>query len=145
MKYYENEISLGILDDLVKKTIQSLVSDHCYLSVHREELASYEFILTERLYHDIQKLFQQLDENGNVQLFYTSFFSTITFEPLKYFPNLSYEMATLLCTRLADSLLEFYQKPQHSVQNQPTPLSLPENDSLEYLAGYVIHKLLKKN
>lgn len=101
-------------------------------------------MITERLYHDTQKLYQKLDENGNAQRFYSNFFSTIVFEPLKYFPNLSHEMSTLLCTRLADSLLEFYKKPLQSVQNQPKALSKPENDSLEYLAGYVIHKLLKK-
>ena len=133
-----------MLDNLVKDTIKSLVLDNCYLHEHREELRNYKFIITECLYHDARKLFQKLDEDGNTEKFYSSYFSIITSNPLKYFPSLSHQMATLLSIRLADHLLEHYKQPQQSVQNQPRFLSKPEINGLQYLAGYVIHKMLKK-
>ena len=143
-KYYENELSSDAIIEIVKEIQCYISSDECYSEDIRKEVKNFKFMMTEKLYIDARKLFQKLDETGNGEQFYNSFYNTVVTNSQMYFPDLSDSVATLFCINLADRILNFYKRPQHVASIQPKQLTKSEFDGLHYLAGYVVHKLLKK-
>ena len=62
-----------------------------------------------------------------------------------YFKGLRPQLCTFVATRLADKVLHFSQKEPNSTKLSHTnPISEREHNGLQYLAGYVVFKLLKK-
>ena len=53
-------------------------------------------------------------------------------------------MATLVTKRLADKLLHHAKGPTELPQEQPAVISCRELSGLQYLAGYVVYKFMKK-
>ena len=143
-KYYENDLSVDVLFESIKDIQKSMSTDECYTEVLRNESKNFEFMMTERLYLDTRKLFKKLDEKGNGEQFYSNFYSTIVSNAPAYFPDVTSSLATLLSTNLADKIFQFYKRPQLSVGKQPDQLTKPEFDGLQYLSGYVVHKLMRK-
>eukprot|EP00795_Rhopilema_esculentum_P007262 gene7262-12949_t len=95
------------------------------------------------LKEEILKIYQSLKRNGDAEKFYSAFYSLIVKNAKKYFSQLEMPVCTILASQLADKILAFYKKP---VQ-QPVvvkPISEREFDGLQYLAGYVIHSLVRK-
>lgn len=116
----------------------------------RDELRSYNYstsqqeITTEFL--EIQNLYNRLAKSGNAERFYACFYSTIVINAVKHFEGLSRNAATLLSTKVADCMLAHSKK---RVENDtcvlPTKLSDEETAGLQYIGGYVLHKLHKKH
>ena len=65
----------------------------------------------------------------------------------RFFRGLSRNAATLLSTKVADSLVAFSKKQREKPEktNSITPLTEREIAGLQYLGGYVLHKLHKKH
>ena len=62
-----------------------------------------------------------------------------------YFKGLKPQLCTFVATRLADKVLHFSHKEPNSTKLSHTnPISEREHNGLQYLAGYVVFKLLKK-
>ena len=62
-----------------------------------------------------------------------------------YFKGLRPQLCTLVATRLADKVLHFsHNEPNSTKLSHTNPISERENNGLQYLAGYVVFKLLKK-
>ena len=53
-------------------------------------------------------------------------------------------MCTLLTTKTADNLFCYFKRPIQFAHEEPTPISEKEIGGLQYLAGYVVKKLLKR-
>ena len=49
-----------------------------------------------------------------------------------------------LSTNLAGKIFQFYKKLPLGNSKQPDQLKKPEYDGLQYLSGYVVHKLMRK-
>ena len=60
-----------------------------------------------------------------------------------YFHNLEFPMCTLLATRLGDKILSYYKKP---TEQPAVAKNIREQEigSLQYLAGYVVHSIVRK-
>lgn len=86
----------------------------------------------------------------NAEQFYKLYFSSIVVNATKYFHGLKAPMCTLLAQTLADVLLAEIvkkirgDKDDHQVPLKSAPITEMEMDALQYLAGYVVSKLLKK-
>ena len=65
----------------------------------------------------------------------------------RFFRGLSRNAATLLSTKVADGLVAFCKKQREKPEkiNSTTPLKEIEIADLQYLGGYVLHKLHKKH
>ena len=62
----------------------------------------------------------------------------------KYFCSLDFPMCTLLATKLADKILAHYSRPA-DYKTVVKPLTERDMQALQYLSGYVIRSLVKKD
>eukprot|EP00795_Rhopilema_esculentum_P009796 gene9796-18358_t len=133
-------------DDNIKsdEAKEDISKDECFPDEIRSIAVAY---VTEdvnnSLKEEIPKIYQSLKRNGDAEKFYSAFNSLIVKNAKKYFSQLEMPVCTILASQLADKILAFYKKP---VQ-QPVvvkPISEREFDGLQYLAGYVIHSLVRK-
>ena len=99
-----------------------------------------EFCVLKTLYDDFLK-------NGNLEKFYSKHYATVPMKSTRFFRGLSRNAATLLSTKVADSLVAFSKKQRENPEktNSITPLTEREIAGLQYLGGYVLHKLHKKH
>ena len=116
----------------------------------RSELNSYtyqpilegtdEFSALKTLYDDFLK-------NGNLEKFYSKYYATVPLKSTRFFCGLSRNAATLLSTKVANSLIAFCKKQREipGTINSTTALKEKEMAGLQYLGGYVLHKLHKKH
>ena len=73
------------------------------------------------------------------------FYRDIVISCSSYFKGLRPQLCTFVATRLADKVLHFSHKEPNSTKLSHTnPISEREHNGLQYLAGYVVFKLLKK-
>ena len=100
-----------------------------------------EFMVMKTLYENYLK-------NGNTEKFYGNYYAQVPLESTSFFPGLTRNAATLLATKVADSMLSYCKQIKSvdkSQQSQTkTELSEKENAGLQYIGGYVLHKLHKK-
>ena len=89
------------------------------------------------------QLYIKLWKNSDAEKFYTEYYETVVMNAEKYFQNLEFPMCTLIATRLGDKILSYYKKPTEKPA-AATKISEQEVDSLQYLAGYVVHSIVRK-
>ena len=104
----------------------------------------------------MQKLHGEYQKRGNVEKFYSHYFSEIPPKATSYFPGLSEKTATFLATKVADHMLFLAKKDKDLVDVDPSMksenISSNKNSNLsereisagQYLCGYVFHNLHKK-
>lgn len=86
-------------------------------------------------------------KSGNAERFYSSVYSTIALNAVKHFEGLSRNAATLLSTKVANCLLAHSKEKIDSMVTcaSLTKLSDEEKAGLQYIRGYVLHKLHTKH
>lgn len=130
---------------LVLSSIETLKSDLCYSPDIRDKFDRDDISITRPLFSVCHNLYKALSQNGNAEKFFSEYYSKICSNAKIYFPTFDAKCAALLSTKLGDKILYFYKSPQHTVPSQPKALTKPEIDGLQYLAGYVVRKLIKKS
>ena len=76
--------------------------------------------------------------------FYSSFYSIIVLNASNYLPELGRPASTLLAQKLADKLFNHFKHPKEIAGVEVPPVTEKEIGGLQYLAGYVVKKMLKK-
>lgn len=148
--HFNSSVTPDELDGLIIVSASFIVNDKCYDENFKESLVGYCHPPTspdDELYKDIKSVYDKLSGNGKLDEFYKEFYGSLVFESAKYFPNLNEQLSTLLMTVLCDKLICHYKSPPDSYassSSQPKSIQNVELDALKYLAGYVIHKLIKK-
>ena len=132
------------VEALMVETQKAVTVNNCFPVIIRDTISKNELLLTDMLFNKITTLYMQLCNNGNGEKFYAEFYSTIALNASDYLPDLEKPACTLFATKLADKLFHFYKHPTQSVEARPTIISEKEMGGLEYLAGYVVKKFLKK-
>ena len=97
---------------------------------------------------DIEILYKRLIKSGNAERFYSSFYSTIALNAVKHFEGLPWNAATLLSAKVAgcNMLAHSKEKIESIYTCAPlTKLSDEEKAGLQYIGGYVLHKLHTKH
>ena len=94
-----------------------------------------------------QQLYDDLTKSGNVDKYYRKYYAKVPLRSTTFFFGLSKNAATLLSTKVADSLIAFNKKERESTNTTTTTTILNERDiaGLQYLGGYVLHKLYRKH
>ena len=145
----EGEFTNEMLANMVKEAKRRLVNNKVFSKDIREELSAYEFTnLPEESmeFADLQKIFKQLMKKKDQEKFYTMFYSTVPLNSTKYFTGLSRNAATLLSTKIADIMLvNSKEKSVVPVKAFDIKLTDKEMTGLQYVGGYVLHKLYNKH
>lgn len=96
----------------------------------------------------LKALYEGYLKNGNTEKFYVKYYAQVPLNSAKFFTGLSRNAATLLATKVADSMLAHCKHMKFSTDSsQPsqTVLSEKEKAGLQYVGGYVLHNLHKKH
>lgn len=145
--YYSSKLDHGSLYNLVKKAISELENDLCYPKEIRDNFKCYNNQLNESFIKEAKNEFEILEKSGNVGKFLDSFLDSFALDACTYFPTLTFPAATLLVTKLGEKIVCFYKTPESEPPKENVvikPISKVEIDALQYLAGYVVRKLIKK-
>lgn len=141
-----------ILANMVDEVKLKLADNKVFPKGLRDELRSYVFVkLGEQTleFCELRKTYEGLVKNGDAEKFYTKFYSAVPLNAMKYFEGLSRNAATLLSTKVADRMLSYSkEKAATSTPNLEAtnvPLLEQEMAGLQYLGGYVLHKLHNKH
>ena len=145
------KFTADLLAKMVDEVKQRIVNSKVFSKTIREELMAYSFAnLAEESteFFELQKIYQQLMKKKIQEQFYAKFYSTVPW-PLnscRYFTGLSRNSATLPSTKLADVMLAYgKEKAVITVRNFKFELTEKEMAGLQYIGGYVLHKLHNKN
>lgn len=140
-----------ILEQIVMNVLSTLQANKIFSASMRKEFCSYTF---ERLQEDtvefceLRTLYEAFMKHRNVEKFYGSYYTKVPLNATRYFKGLTRNAATLLSTKVADGLIG-HGKKEASVKTgteyQPVSLSEKEKAGLQYVGGYVLHKLHKKH
>lgn len=87
-------------------------------------------------------------KNGDIEKFYGKYYGQVPLQSTKFFSGLSHNAATLLATKVADSMLVYCKSTKACCSsNHPTQTLLSEREKagLQYVGGYVLHNLHKQH
>lgn len=119
-----------------------------YPSSIREEINTYQTNPANGGISEIKNMYGRLVKSGNAERFYTSFYFAVVSNTVILFEGLSRDAATLLSTKVADFILAGSKekaKDSSICTCAPlTKLSAEEEAGLQYIGGYVLHKLHNK-
>ena len=113
----------------------------------RKELSSYvNQPLSESSdeYSFLKALYDDFTKSGNLDKYYSKYYAKVPLRSTTFFSGLSRNAATLLSTKMANSLIAFNKMEREST-NTTTILNERDIAGLQYLGGYVLHKLYRKH
>ena len=113
----------------------------------RKELSSYVYKpLSESSdeYSFLKTLYDDFTKSGNLDKYYSKYSAKVPLRSTTFFSGLSRNAATLLSTKIANSLIAFNKMEREST-NTTTILNERDIAGLQYVGGYVLHKLYKKH
>jgi len=137
---------------MVVKAKAKIIDNKIYPKSVRDELGSYTLNTsnTTTEFYEIENIYKRLIKSGNAEKFYSSFYSRIVLNAASTFDGLSRNAATLLSTKIADSMLAHSKEKVHVhvadnvIPDLQTKLSDEEIAGLQYIGGYVLHKLYNR-
>ena len=113
----------------------------------RKELSSYVYqplSETSDEYSFLKTLYDDFTKSGNLDKYYSKYYAKVPLRSTTFFSGLSRNAATLLSTKIANSLIAFNKMEREST-NTTTILHERDIAGLQYLGGYVLHKLYRKH
>lgn len=140
----------AILTEIVLKLLKNVKGNEVFSTSIRNELSLYQYKELEegtKEFLVMKALIEGYSKNGNVEKFYRNYYAQVPLKSTTFFSGLSHIAATLLATKLADGMLSYCNRLQSSTsksQTSNTTLSEEENAGLQYVGGYVLHKLHNK-
>ena len=129
---------------LSTKAQAKILENKVYPQSVRDELISYSFNISSSSteFCEVKKMYERLIKSGNAEKFYSNFYPSIVLNSTKVFEGLSRHAATLLTTKVADCMLAQTKERFETIITDPPPkLSERETAGLQYVGGYVPHKL----
>lgn len=142
-------LTVGTYASIVGNAKVKLRESKIYPKANRDEIWSYNCNTLQSStpkFPEIQGLYIQLTKSGNAERFYAAFYASIVLHASGHFVGLSRNSATLLCSKVADCLLTHSKEKAETHTCEPlTKLSDKEKSGLQYIGGYVLHKLHNKH
>ena len=130
--------------ELVQKSKVELIENGYYPQALRERIAEHDFQLTDSLQNELVKAYDILEKRGDAENFCSFFYGKIVVNAAKLIIGLPVTMSKLLAKHQGDKILYFFKRPNLLSSSKPQPTNEKEIDGLQYLCGYVVHKLLRK-
>ena len=142
----------SILSEIVAHAIKNVKESEVFAASLKTELSEYEYMyeqLNEETHEFsvMQTLFDGYLKNGNAEKFYGKFYAQVPLNAANFFQGLSRNSATLLASKVANSMLTYCKNMMSPTDDSPashTTLSDKEKAGLQYIGVYVLHKLHKK-
>ena len=144
-------LKYDVFTQLVKDTKHNIIQREVFDKSLKDEVNDFCLELGESTseFRTVQNLYDSFISKGNSEAFYSKFYGEIVLNSSKYFKGLSQRAATLLATKLADTLLGHAKEglKKNSAKDVVTTVSLSENElaGMQYLGGYVLQSLHKKH
>ena len=137
------------LSEIVLNALQTVKENEVFATHLKDEFNQYEYKQLEGTEFMVMKsLYENYLKNGNTEKFYGNYYAQVPLKSTSFFPGLTRNAATLLATKVADSMLSYCNQSKSVDKSQQsltkTELSEKENAGLQYIGGYVLHKLYKK-
>ncbi|CAH3149086.1 unnamed protein product [Pocillopora meandrina] len=150
-------LTLSSLAEIVKYAIQTVNRGRAFAPSLRNELNLYQFKQFDEGTDEftvLKTIYDGYLKNGDVEKFYGKYYAsglrpqmkTLPLQSTKFFSGLSHNAATLLATKVADSMLVYCKSTKACCSsNHPTQTLLSEREKagLQYVGGYVLHNLHK--
>ena len=114
----------------------------------RNEMAVFRYELEEgsQEFSVLKAIYESLWKKGDAEKFYSNFYGDIAANATRYFKGLSRNAATLLATKVADSMILFWkQEKQITTNSIAAELNDKQKAGLQYIGGYVLQNLFKKH
>ena len=144
----ESKFTNELLAKMVEKVKRRLINNKVFFKDITEQLSAYQFtnLSQESMeFAELQKMFKQLTKKKDQEKFYMMFYSTVPLNSTKYFTGLARNAAKLLSAKVADVMLVYSkEKSVVPVKDFEIKLSDKEMAGLQYVGGYVFHKLYNK-
>ena len=144
----EMEIDFTMLRTVIELSIVTLSEDLCLTSQRRSSFKS--FVICENellpLLNELNIIHRQFKVTNNAEEFFSSYFSKCVFKSGDFFKNLPQPSSTFLATKVGENIMAELKRKNTDVilKSDPPPITDREVDALQYLAGYVVKKILKK-
>ena len=133
---------------MVNSAVQSIKERKVFNLSIKNELTVFIFALEERSdeFFYLKTIYESLRKKGDVEKFYSNFYGTVALNATKYFKGLTRNAATLLATKVADTMIANSKKQKlSSVSNESIrELTDKQKAGLQYVSGYVLQNLHKK-
>lgn len=102
----------SILSEIVAQAIKNVKESEVFGASLRTELTEYEYMYEElneetHEFSVMQTLFNRYLKNGNAEKFYGKFYAQVPLNAANFFQGLSRNSATLLATKVANSMLTY--------------------------------------
>ncbi|PFX14920.1 hypothetical protein AWC38_SpisGene20890 [Stylophora pistillata] len=138
----------SLLAEMVNRAVQSIKERKVFNLSIKNELTVLIFELEERSdeFFYLKTIYESLRKKGDVEKFYSNFYGTVALNATKYFKGLTRNAATLLATKVADTMIANSKKQKlSSVSNESIhELTNKQKAGLQYVSGYVLQNLHKK-
>ncbi|XP_065055178.1 uncharacterized protein LOC135683755 [Rhopilema esculentum] len=129
---------------LVNEAKNELATDKCYPVELCNAIKMFVFDKeSENLRTELLKHCSRLWKNSDAEKFYSEYYGSVVMNAEKFFPNLPFPGCTLVATKLADKIVSHFKTPAKQIA-VPKKITEQEMFSLQYLAGYVVHSVVKK-
>ena len=142
------QLDMTIFLKLLEEVQATLAVNDCYPQEKCKIIKEYklEFVQLDQLYKTVLHLYEEINKTNDPDMFLSKFYASIMLYSNTFFLNLEKELSALIVMNLAKKVLHFYKNPQNTSveEDQIKSISTEELDGLQYLAGYVIHKFMKK-
>jgi len=131
------------LKELVKKTQYFFKNNKCYPTEMMQELSSYQFVSSPQLLEQLNVIGSSYMKAKDTDDFFETYYATIVMCAKDYF-DIEPPLCTLLATKLCETLLTHLKGPPEEKVLKASVITDRELDSLQYLSGYVVRKIIKK-
>ena len=141
------KILLETFECIISDTIMSLMDNKNYPESERLKIRQFfnVTVCAESMYPKILPLVTDLYQSGNIDNFYKVYYMTLLLNASFYITgDLHTPISTLILKKIGERLVENIRKGEDVHNPFDVPITDKEMDVLQYLAGYVVQKLLKK-
>ena len=135
-----------VLTDLLRKAAEIVSKDECWSKDTRGSVKDFCCIVDGKLFEEISKLCETFIESNDPEKIFEQFFCNITAKAIQFLNDLPLASATTIMMQLGETVFSYLKSGESGCDSDKFPPSITktEIDALQYLGGYVVHKLLKK-
>ena len=136
------------LYEIVNIAMEKIKERKVFNASIRNEMTVFRFELEEgsQEFSVLKTTYESLLKKGDAEKFYSNFYGDIAANATRYFKGLTRNAATLLATKVADSMILFWKQEKQTTTNSiAAELNDKQRAGLQYIGGYVFQNLFKKH
>ena len=141
----------NILYQIVTSTLVNLQGNKVFSASLRKEFMNYGFEIPQEdasEFCELKTIYEAFRKNKNAEKLYGAYYAKVPLNATRFFKGLSRNASTLLSTKVADGMIAHCKREASAESgecNLAVTLSEKEKAGLQYVGGYVLHKLHKKH